>query len=142
MARNTRCHSDGDTVIKKFVEDFDKAIASSPIVLSSDIQKHFGPKSGLYLRGHLTLIDSSTLEIAIFASESHHAVVIDKYRLHYMDQDRQMLFRYDNAPHHQEIDSFPHHKHVQNKIVRSNIPSLKNLLEEISSIIIGKTHQK
>lgn len=126
-------------MIKKFVEDFDKTIASSPIVLSSDIQKHFGPKNSLYLRGHLVLIDSSILEIAIFASESHSAVIINKYRLHYMDQDRQMLFRYDNAPHHQEIDSFPHHKHIQNKVVHSNIPPFKDLLEEISSIIIGKT---
>lgn len=126
-------------MIKKFVEDFDKTIASSPIVLSSDIQKHFGPKNSLYLRGHLVLIDSSILEIAIFASESHSAVIINKYRLHYMDQDRQMLFRYDNAPHHQEIDSFPHHKHIQNKVVHSNMPPLKDLLEEISSIIIGKT---
>jgi hypothetical protein len=35
-----------------------------------------------------------------------------KYRYQYMDEARNLLFRYDNAPHHAEIDSFPHHSWV------------------------------
>ena len=126
-------------MIQKFVEDIEKTIASFSIVLSSNIQKYFGPAlETVYLKGHLLIIDSSILEIGIFATKSHNTLSIDKYRLHYMNSTGQMLFRYDNAPHHPEIDSYPHHKHTPDKIMPSSMPSLKDILNEISAIIIGK----
>jgi len=58
-------------VIQKFVEDIEKTIASSSIVLSSNIQKYFSPAlETVYLKGHLLIIDSSILEIGIFATKS------------------------------------------------------------------------
>ena len=126
-------------MIQRFVEDIEKTIASSSLVLSSNVQKHFGPAlETLYLKGHLLIIDSSIFKIAIFATESRKTLSIKKYRLHYMNNTGQMLFRYDNAPHHPEIDSYPHHKHTPDKIVPSTMPSLKDILNEISTIIIGR----
>lgn len=126
-------------MIHKFVEGIEKTIALSSIVLSSNIQKYFGPAlETVYLKGHLLIIDSSILEISIFATESRNTLSIDKYRLHYMNSTGQMLFRYDNAPHHPEIDSYPHHKHTSDKIMPSSMPSLKDILNEISAIIIGR----
>jgi hypothetical protein len=126
-------------VIQRFVENIEKTIASSSIVLASNIQKHFDPTlETIYLKGHLLILDSSILEIAVFATESQKTLSIEKYRLHYTDSAGHMIFRYDNAPHHPEIDSYPHHKHTPDKIVRSTMPSLKDILNEISAIIIGK----
>jgi hypothetical protein len=126
-------------VIQRFVENIEKTIASSSIVLSSDVQKHFGPAlETVYLKGRLLIIDSSILEIAIFATESRKTVSIEKYRLHYMNSTGQMLFLYDNAPHHPEIDSYPYHKHTSDRIVPSTMPTLKDILNEISAIIIGR----
>jgi len=56
-----------------------------------------------------------------------------------MNNVGQMLFRYDNSPHHREIDTHPHHKHTLDKIVSSKMPALKDILNEISAIIIGET---
>jgi len=53
-----------------------------------------------------------------------------------MNADGQMLFRYDNSPHHPEIDSYPHHKHTPGKIRASNIPSMQDILNEISAMIL------
>ncbi|MGB2930341.1 MAG: DUF6516 family protein [Desulfobacterales bacterium] len=84
-------------MIQKFVAEIEKTIDSSSIVLLSNIQKYFGPgEETVYLKGQLTIIDSSTLEISIFATETRETLSIDKYRLHYMNADGQMLFRYDN----------------------------------------------
>jgi len=56
-------------VIQRYVENIEKTVASSSIVLSSNIQKHFGPAlETVYMKGHLLIIDSSILEIAIFAT--------------------------------------------------------------------------
>jgi hypothetical protein len=124
-------------VIQKFVAEIEKTIDSSSIVLVSNIQKYFGPgEETVYLKGQITIIDSSTLEISIFATESREKLSIDKYRLHYRSNAGQMVFRYDNSPHHPEIDSFPHHKHMPGKIRPSNIPSIKDILNEISAMIL------
>jgi len=125
-------------VIQQFVSEIEKSFDSSSIVLSSNIQKYFGPGAKtVYLRGQLTIIDSSTLEIAMFATESRGTLTVDKYRLHYMNGAGQMLFRYDNSPHHPEIDTHPHHKHTPDQIIPSNMPSIQDILNEISAIIVG-----
>lgn len=126
-------------MIQKFVEDIEKVINSNPIILSSDIQKHFGPNSNtVYLKGNLLFVDASSLEIAIFAEKPQNEIHIPKYRFHYMDKQGLMLFRYDNAPDHNEIPSFPHHKHTHNSVISASLPNIKNILNEISAIMLKK----
>ena len=126
-------------MIQRSIEDIEKTISTTPLVLSSNIQKQFSPDSKtVYIKGALIFIDSSILEVAIFANESTNAVNVDKYRFHYMDKHGEMLFRYDNAPHHREVITFPHHKHLPDRTIPSNMPTIKDMLNEISAIIIRK----
>lgn len=123
----------------KFIETIEKTIASNPIILSSNIQKHFGPDAKtVYVKGSIIFIDSSVLEIAIFAAEISNTVIIDKYRFHYMDNKGEMIFRYDNAPHHPETLSYPHHKHIKDLVIPTHFPNLKEILNEISAAILKK----
>ncbi len=123
----------------KFIETIEKTLTSNPVILSSSIQRHFGPDSKtVYVKGSIVFIDSSVLELAIFAAESSNTVIIDKYRFHYMSNQGEMLFRYDNAPHHPETLSYPHHKHIKNFVISSHLPNLKEILNEISAIILRK----
>lgn len=123
--------------MRKFAEHFEKTVGSSPIVLSSQLEKHYGPTGEtLYLRGHLRFIDSTVLEFSLFAGKVPRGIAIDKYRFQYMDNEGQMIFRYDNAPHHSDISSFPHHRHSPDKVTPSSIPSIEDLLNEISAMIL------
>jgi hypothetical protein len=47
-----------------------------------------------------------------------------------------MILRYDNAPHHREIPTFPHHKHFRSNIQPSKEMGLAEVLSEIEKIII------
>lgn len=126
-------------MIIKFVENIENTIASNPIILSSNIQKQFGPEDEtVYLKGNLLFIDFSVIDIALFANKVQNKISIDKYRFHYMNKDGKLVFRYDNAPHHHEIPTFPHHKHTSNKVMQSLMPSIKDILNEITAIIIKK----
>jgi hypothetical protein len=137
MAAGTSSHTGNYSLMRKFVEQFEKTVNSSPVVLSSHIEKLFGPDgTTLYLRGGLRFIDSSVLEIALFTSEAPHGINIDKYRFQYMSADGQMIFRYDNAPHYPDVASFPHHKHSINSVMPSSMPGIKDLLNEISAMIL------
>ena len=51
-----------------------------------------GGEETVYVKGRITIIDSSTLEIAIFVTEFRGKLAVDKYRLHYMNGSGQMLF--------------------------------------------------
>ena len=125
-------------MIQRFVRDITEALDSSPVVLSSNIHKYLDPSGEMvYLKGHIVIIDASVLEIAIFAAQTAGGLSIDKYRLHYADQDGKMIFRYDNAPHHPGLDSYPDHKHTPTRIISSSRPSVKDILNEISVSIVG-----
>jgi hypothetical protein len=56
------------------------------------------------------------------------------YSYHFQRADGATIFRYDNAPHHRKIKSFPHHKHAGEKIEASAAPDLHEVLQEIDRI--------
>lgn len=60
-------------------------------------------------------------------------VILNKvdYVYHYQSQDGQLIFRYDNAPHHRHVSTFPHHKHTQQGIEPATPPHLGDVLREI-----------
>ncbi len=124
-------------MILAFIKDIEKAISDSTIVLSSTVQKHFGPtKKEAYLRGNLLFIDMSSFEFAVYIAERSGKAALDKYRLQYMDSENRLVFRYDNAPHHKDVPTFPNHKHLHDgKVVSAPPPRLSELLEEITAII-------
>ena len=54
-----------------------------------------------------------------------------KYRYHFEDDEGRLLFRYDNAPHHRGLETFPHHKHLSDgRVVAATPPSLREVFEE------------
>lgn len=126
-------------MIRRFVDDIEKVIGAYPTILSSTLQKQIGPDGNtVYLKGAITFTDLSILELSIFVTASRHKIVTDKYRFQYMDKRNQMVFRYDNAPHHQDLSTFPHHKHLPDRVTQSTLISVADVLNEISSIMLSK----
>ena len=61
-------------------------------------------------------------------------------RVHYaytFMQNGERVFRYDNAPHHPEIDTHPHHKHagIQDRLSPTQEPALSQILNEIEKLL-------
>ncbi len=51
-------------------------------------------------------------------------------------RENQCLFRYDNAPHHPEIITYPHHKHIgENKLAPTEQPAIQQVLNEIEKYL-------
>ncbi len=46
-----------------------------------------------------------------------------------------MIVRWDNAPHHTSLKTFPHHKHEGRKIIESKEMTASNVLKELEQII-------
>ena len=89
-----------------------------------------------YIKGKIQLLDASCLYLTEYV-EVEYGIDRGKYSYQYMNQNNQLIFRYDNAPHHQKLklSSFPHHKHDGNEdnVIASNAPNLSDILREIEN---------
>lgn len=61
-----------------------------------------------------------------------------KYRFNFSNGKGSMIFRYDNAAHHKEIYTFPHHKHTPTEIKPSKEIVLAEVLSEIEMMILSE----
>lgn len=53
-------------------------------------------------------------------------------------KDKEMIFRFDNAEHHPEVRTYPHHKHMRDTVLPSTEMSLKDAITEaINSLMKG-----
>jgi Family of unknown function (DUF6516) len=79
--------------------------------------------SAMSFSARIDLIDGSVLFIKDY-------LFIDgkrKYSYHWQNKSGGLLSRWDNAPHHNHIITFPHHRHHQDEEVTSSAE--RNLLE-------------
>ena len=54
---------------------------------------------------------------------------------HYHNRNKELIFRFDNAEHHQEIKTCPYHKHIKGTVLPAEETSLKEVLTEILNIL-------
>ena len=93
------------------------------------------------VEGRLRFWDGSLLRFAENIAMRGVSLVKLRYSYHYQDRDGKLRFRYDNVPHHPEIATHPHHKHVgasersAEAIVASDAPDLNTVLREIDQLL-------
>lgn len=53
-----------------------------------------------------------------------------------MDEDNQLIKRWDNSPHHEDVDTFPHHVHTENGVKSSNEMTTLKVFERIENLVL------
>ncbi|MFQ6121430.1 MAG: DUF6516 family protein [Methanosarcinales archaeon] len=81
-----------------------------------------------YIKIKSNLIDGTILYIFEYVVINNDKLETIKYRYHLQDDHGNLIKRWDNAPHHQEIETFPDHVHEGEKLKPSNINNLEKLL--------------
>ena len=128
LRRSFRRFSDYTGYIKTILEEFSDIIAGETVEVFEAV-----PSEG-FIRGTIMFIDGSTLSFLEYVKIKGNKPVKIKYRYNYTDENSRLIFRYDNAPHHREIKTYPHHKHIpNNKVEPTTEPNLKTILEEITT---------
>lgn len=103
---------------------------SSSLVVEYEISQLVEERSASFFKAKVILVDGSLLFIKELRFPDG-----SKYSYHWQDIDGQLLIRWDNAPHHEEIDTYPNHKHVGEEIVSSSRVSVEEVLSEITTEI-------
>jgi len=101
------------------------------IVTSSSIERELDTNLGIgFVRGHITFLDGSKLELSEQLPVEQH-----RFRLHYMDAQDNLIARWDSAPHHRSLSTFPFHKHTPQSVKEHGAITLIEALDEIARVL-------
>ena len=102
-------------MIDDYLRQIDELLSASPVVRDVEIIRRTVRDTEwekvLHYRYRVFLIDGGLVEMSERLVEIRGTVVTTKYRHHWQDSEGRLRQRWDNAPHHPEIDTFPHHLH-------------------------------
>jgi len=110
--------------------DFIKKVANQhpDVVKFRLIREVIGVNNG-FIRFALDLRDSTELHIFEYVDSTLHKI---DYSYPWQNKEKILIQRWDNAPHHKEIETFPHHMHNGENIIPSNEPTFAEILRIIS----------
>ena len=57
------------------------------------------------------------------------------YSYHIQDKDGRLLARWDNSPHHKNVETYPHHMHAGGRVKPSFKPSADELISYLRKAI-------
>jgi len=86
-------------------------IALCPVVVEFSILREDAQGDRGLWRYRLILQDKSFVEMFEFFEIQSDLVKVIKYSFHWQKNNGQLIKRWDNAAHHPEIETYPHHLH-------------------------------
>jgi hypothetical protein len=126
-------------LISEYFQEIESQIANCIYIVETSLVKD---KRSLHIgiiEGELFFTDESNLHFIEFINVKE-IIEVYKYSYHYQDRNSDLIFRYDMAPHHREIKTFPHHKHIHsNNVTEASAPAFAKVLDEISDLIEQST---
>jgi len=126
-------------ILSQYIEDVETAVRILEDVYIERFEVEILTFDRVNLRIRIRFAQGHLLELneAIIAeSESINSL---GYRYHFQDDHNRLLFRYDNTPHYPDLRSFPHHKHLADKVISSKKPSPQSAILEAAQKL--KEHQ-
>jgi len=114
-------------------------LSNSKIVSHLDIL-HFVDEEDIQVFSAKAIVrDSSLLYIRELTTKTE-----TKYSYHWQTKAGKLICRWDNAPHHRAIQTFPHHKHQGNgeNVLSSKEVTLEQILNIIDKQLNGERKKK
>jgi len=124
--------------VKDYFSELQNLLRRSAFIESIDVEYEAKSKTVGLIHGTVGMVDGSTLQFMELVNIKRDKMTRPKYRFHFMDSADKMVFRFDNAPHHLEVTTYPHHKHIrgEEKPKPSKEIGLRDVLLEIEEGII------
>jgi hypothetical protein len=124
--------------IHEYLEEIILLLTLSPVVEHFHVVKRRETETDGYLRVRSILTDESLLEVSIYCQFAEDATRLAGYRFHWQDKEAKLIKRWDNARHHPELKTFPHHLHVgeEESVKESKEVNLSEVLGVLESAVV------
>jgi len=122
-------------MIENYLENIVQDLVISHAVSSFQVLKtKIGEEDG-YIRIKCKLSNGDIFEFAEYVIIHKDKIHAETYSYHWQSVDGKLRKRWDNVPHHKDIDTFPKHLHLPDKVYSSGPQSLKNILADIEKVL-------
>ena len=102
------------------------------IVIEQSVSFDFVSEEMGIITGKLVFVDNTILDFMELVDEKE-----SEYRFQYMGKNKNLICRWDSAPHHKEISTFPYHLHTKKEIKESKKMDFIDILDIIMEKVIG-----
>jgi hypothetical protein len=121
------------------IEDYFQAqlnlLASLPMVENQQVNLEKRAETVGFIRGDIEFKDGSRLHYRELV-DLRQPMRLIMYAYNYQKLNGSLAFRYDNTPHHMNVNTFPYHQHTgEGKIIAAQAPDLEKVLREIEMLI-------
>ncbi len=96
-----------------YLDAVERLFLLSPVVLSFSVNEREERLQEGFIRIRAVLSNGDLIEAFEFVVPKADAIETLTYRIHWQSSDGQLKRRWDNAPHHREIPTFPNHVHLR-----------------------------
>ncbi len=121
-------------MLESYLADLKASLTASPIVKDIEILDEFVTSVSGFLDCGVLLVDGEELFVSEYFTVLKGRIKRDKYSYHLQKND-ELIIRWDNAPHHRELSTFPDHVHRKDGVHESKEMTVEDILEEIFKII-------
>ena len=120
-------------MLEDFLAELKSSLTASPVVKDIDILDEFITSVSGFLDCRAEMIDGSVLYVTEYFTISGENIKRDKYSYH-LQKNGDLIVRWDNAPHHREISTFPFHAHKKDGAYESKEMTMDEVLDVLSEM--------
>jgi len=124
-------------MLENFLADLKASLTASPFVRDIEINDEFITSVSGFIDCTVEMIDGSTLYVPEYFTISGENIKRDKYSYHFQKKG-EFIIRWDNAPHHRELSTFPYHVHDKDGVHESKEMTMDEILDEISEKVVSE----
>ena len=104
----------------------------SPLIKSESVEYELVSEDLGIIRGEVIFLDATRLDFRELVTKQ----TMD-YRFQYMDGNDVLISRWDTAPHHREIRTFPYHLHTPQGESESEKMSIVKVLDLVAIMVVN-----
>lgn len=110
--------------------DFLKLLETKAFVKEWNVLSNRVWETGFYNKIRVLLNDESILQASEYKDIEERS-----YSFHWQNAEGKLIIRWDNAPHHKQIKTFPHHKHYFDRVKESIEMTFAEALNQIEQLV-------
>jgi hypothetical protein len=100
------------TNVSAYLDDVESLFLLSPVIHTFQVREREERLQEGFIRIRAVLSNGDVLEAFEFVVATPDELQTLTYRIHWQQDDGRLKRRWDNAPHHQGLSTFPHHVHL------------------------------
>lgn len=120
-----------ETTFSMYFEEIKALLRNHPISIGFEIKRERNAIDEGFFQIDCNLV--SNFKLHIFEYFKDGSIIDDRYQL--LNVASENIVRWDNAPHHRDLENFPHHQHIKDSTISSDHQSLHEIMNSLIDYI-------